>query len=342
MRVWVIVLRIIRQFFRDKRTLALMIVAPMFVLFLMNLVFNGKDYQPTIAVDSSVPAIVVDKLEKQDADVKELTKATARKQLEKQQIDAFMEMDEGALKITLEGSDPTVNKAVLMTVQKALQELAPQTQSLRLKTTYLHGSEDMALFDNFGPVLIGFFVFFFVFLIAGVSFLRERTSGTLERLLSTPLRRWEIVAGYIIGFGLFTTLQASLIAWFAVDILDMMMEGSFLYVLLITFLLAMTALTLGTLLSAFANNELQMMQFIPLVVIPQVFFSGLFNLDTMEDWLRFLSVVMPLTYGADALREIMIRGTGWNEIAKDVYVLLGFAVLFMILNVVALKKYRKL
>lgn len=200
----------------------------------------------------------------------------------------------------------------------------------------------MALFDNFGPVLIGFFVFFFVFLIAGVSFLRERTSGTLERLLATPLRRFEIVAGYIIGFGLFTTLQASLIAWFAVDILDMMMEGSFLYVLLITFLLAMTALTLGTLLSAFANNELQMMQFIPLVVVPQIFFSGLFNLDTMAEWLRSLSVVMPLTYGADALREIMIRGTGWNEIAKDVYVLLGFAVLFMILNVVALKKYRKL
>jgi ABC-2 type transport system permease protein len=342
MRVWAIVIRIIRQFFRDKRTLALMIVAPMFVLFLMNLVFNGEEYQPAIAVSKNVPEVVVEKLAKYDADVEELTKATARKQLEKQQIDAFMEMDEGAPEITLEGSDPTVNKAVLMTVQKALQELAPQARSLQLKTTYLHGSEDMELFDNFGPVLIGFFVFFFVFLIAGVSFLRERTGGTLERLLATPLRRFEIVAGYIIGFGIFTTFQASLISWFAVDILDMMMEGSFVYVLLITFLLAMTALTLGMLLSAFANNELQMMQFIPLVVIPQVFFSGLFNLDTMEEWLRSLSVVMPLTYGADALREIMIRGNGWNEIAKDVYVLLGFAVLFMILNVVALKKYRKL
>lgn len=342
MRVRAIVVRIIRQFFRDKRTLALMIVAPMFVLLLMNLVFNGEEYQPTIAVSKKTPDVVVEKLTKYDADVKKLTEATARKQLEKQQIDAFMEMDEGTPKITLEGSDPTVNKTVLMTAQKALQELVPQTRSLQWKTTYLHGSEDMALFDNFGPVLIGFFVFFFVFLIAGVSFLRERTSGTLERLLSTPLKRWEIVAGYIVGFGLFTTLQASLIAWFAVDILDMMMEGSFVYVLLITFLLAMTALTLGMLLSAFANNELQMMQFIPLVVIPQVFFSGLFNLDTMAEWLRSLSVVMPLTYGADALREIMVRGNGWNEIAKDVYVLLGFAILFMILNVVALKKYRKL
>ncbi|MED1489543.1 ABC transporter permease [Bacillus smithii] len=342
MRVRAIVIRIIRQFFRDKRTLALMIVAPMFILFLMNLVFNGKDYKPTIAVDPNVPEVVVEKLAKHDADVKEMTKTTAHHQLKTQQVDAFMEMYKGAPKMTLEGSDPNVNKAVLLTVQKAMQELAPQTPSMHLKTSYLHGSEDMALFDYFGPVLIGFFIFFFVFLIAGVSFLRERTGGTLERILATPLKRWEIVVGYVIGFGIFTTFQASLISWFAIDILDMIMEGSFLYVLFITFLLAMTALTLGTLLSAFANNELQMFQFIPLVIVPQIFFSGLFNLETMPEWLRSLSVVMPLTYGADALREIMIRGNGWNEIAQDAYVLLGFSVLFMILNVIALKKYRKL
>ncbi|HZG61341.1 MAG TPA: ABC transporter permease [Anoxybacillus sp.] len=342
MRVRAIVVRIIRQFFRDKRTLGLMIFAPMFVLFLMNLVFNGEEYKPTIGVAKDVPDAIVEELEKNDAEIKEMTKETANNQLEKQEIDAFIEMDGQTPKITLEGSDPSVNKAVLVSVQKAFQALAPQTQSMDLKTIYLHGSEDMALFDNFGPVLIGFFVFFFVFLIAGVSFLRERTGGTLERLLATPLKRWEIVVGYVIGFGIFTTFQASLISWFAIDILDMMMEGSFLYVLLITFLLAMTALTLGTLLSAFANNELQMIQFIPLVVVPQIFFSGLFNLETMAEWLRSLSVVMPLTYGADALREIMIRGNGWNEIALDVYVLLGFSLLFIVLNVIALKKYRRL
>ncbi|WP_044893992.1 ABC transporter permease [Bacillus alveayuensis] len=342
MRVRAIVVRIIRQFFRDKRTLGLMIFAPMFVLFLMNLVFNGEEYKPTIAIDKDVPDAIVEKLEKNDADIKEMTKETAKHQLDEQQIDAFIEMDGRTPKITLEGSDPSVNKAVLVTVQKALQALAQQTQSPGVKTIYLHGSEDMALFDNFGPVLIGFFVFFFVFLIAGVSFLRERTGGTLERLLATPLKRWEIVIGYVVGFGIFTTFQASLISWFAIDILDMMMEGSFFYVLLITFLLAMTALTLGTLLSAFANNELQMIQFIPLVVVPQIFFSGLFNLETMAEWLRSLSVIMPLTYGADALREIMIRGNGWDKIALDVYVLLGFSLLFMVLNVIALKKYRRL
>jgi ABC-2 type transport system permease protein len=342
MRVRAIVVRIIRQFFRDKRTLGLMIFAPMFVLFLMNLVFNGKDYEPTIAVEKNVPNVLVEALKDNDAVVKLMTKDNAKAQLRDEQIDAFLEMDGQVPKITLEGSDPTANKAVLMAVQKSFQSLAPQTEGVKLKTVYLHGSDDMKMFDHFGPVLIGFFIFFFVFLIAGVSFLRERTGGTLERLLATPLKRWEIVIGYIIGFGIFTTFQASLISWFAIDILDMMMEGSFVYVLLITFLLAMTALTLGTLLSAFAHNELQMIQFIPLVVVPQIFFSGLFHLETMEPWLRSVGVVMPLTYGADALRDIMIRGGGWSEIAFDVYVLLGFSLLFMILNVIALKKYRKL
>jgi ABC-2 type transport system permease protein len=200
----------------------------------------------------------------------------------------------------------------------------------------------MAAFDNFGPVLIGFFAFFFVFLISGVSFLRERTGGTLERLLASPLRRWEIVAGYVLGFGLFTMIQAALIAWFAVDVLGLMMEGSFGYVMLVTLLLSVTALTIGTFLSAFANNELQMIQFIPLVIVPQVFFSGLFNLDTMSEWLRWLSKLMPLYYGADALRDVMIRGKGWTDIAADVYVLIAFSLCIMALNVFALRKYRKL
>lgn len=343
MRIQAIVVRIIRQFFRDKRTLALMIVAPMFVMFLMDLVFNGEQYEPHIAVDANVPHPFQDALKKADAHVTTMTKAKAMNELDEQQIDAFIEMKEAAFRLTLEGSDPFISKTVLMTVQKAAQTLIPPTkQPFTIDTVYVHGSENMALFDNFGPVLIGFFIFFFVFLIAGVSFLRERTSGTLERLLATPLKRWEIVIGYVIGFGIFTTIQASLISSFAIYILDMMMEGSMLYVLLVTFLLAMTALTLGTLLSAFANNELQMIQFIPLVVVPQVFFSGLFHLETMEPWLRSVSFAMPLYYGADALREIMIRGKGFEAIAFDVYVLISFSILFMILNVLALKKYRKL
>jgi len=244
--------------------------------------------------------------------------------------------------VKLEGSDPTKSKSVLLLLQTITQELNTANQNIKPNISYLHGSEKMASFDNFGPALIGFFVFFFVFLIAGVAFLRERTGGTLERLLATPLRRWEIVVGYVLGFGIFTMIQSTLIVWFAISILGIMMKGAFGWVLLITLLTAMTALTLGTFLSAFANNEFQMIQFIPLVIIPQVFFSGLFNMDTMAEWLRWLGHIMPLTYVADALRQVMIRGKGWQAISTDLYILLALSVFFMFANVLALRKHRKI
>jgi len=224
--------------------------------------------------------------------------------------------------------------------QQAAKQLMPSQGSPEWNAEYLHGSEDMGQFDYFGPVLLGFFAFFFVFIISGISFLRERTSGTLEKLLSSPLRKWEIVVGYILGFGLFTLLQATLIAWYAIYILGMLMEGSFIYVLLITLMLSMTALTLGTLLSAFANNEFQMIQFIPIIIVPQFFFSGLINLETISDWLSWLGPITPLYYAAEALRDIMVRGYGWDAIYGNLLMLAGFSALFMLLNILALRKHR--
>jgi ABC-2 type transport system permease protein len=233
----------------------------------------------------------------------------------------------------------------MQTVEKALKAMSPLSslqKTVEPKVDYLHGSSKMDSFDYIGPFLIGFFIFFFVFLISGVSFLRERTTGTLERLLATPMKRWEMVAGYVIGFGIFTIIQSAIIVSFAIYVLDIMMMGSIWYVILITLMLAITALSLGTLLSAFAKNELQMIQFIPLVVVPQVFFSGLFNIETMADWLQPLSYLMPLTYGGQAIRDVMIQGDGWSQIYDEVFVLAGFSLLFMILNTLALKKHRKL
>jgi len=121
-------------------------------------------------------------------------------------------------------------------------------------------------------------------------------------------------------------IQASIIAAYAIYVLGMLMEGAFGYVLLITLLLSLTALTLGILLSAFANNELQMIQFIPIAVVPQIFFSGLFNLDTISDWLSWIGPFTPLYYAADALRDVMVRGYGWDEIQIDLLALAGFSI----------------
>jgi ABC-type multidrug transport system, permease component len=340
MRVGALALRIMQQFVRDRRTLALLFIAPLFVLTLMKFVFDGQAVSPDIGV-AEVPAVLSEQLTSADADIKSYSSVDeAMEDLRKSKLDAVLTLNNGRPSITLEGSDPSTNKAVLLVLQNILRDHANIDTSLVV--SYLHGSADMASFDSFGPVLIGFFSFFFVFLLAGVSFLRERTSGTLERLLATPIRRHEIVAGYLAGFGIFALLQATLIAAYSVKVLDMYMVGSIGYMLLINLLLALTALTLGTLLSSFASTEFQIIQFIPIVVVPQAFFSGLFNLEAMSPWLQKLSYIMPLYYGADAMRGIMIRGEGWGDFGVDAFVLLGFSALFALLNVIALRKHRRL
>lgn len=343
MRVSAIVKRIIRQIIRDKRTLALMIFAPILILSLLYLVLNTEDYVPKIGF-VHIPAEIEKHVALEDANVSLYdNELTATEDLKSRHIDGYVLFGEATPSVTLEGTDPTINRAVIEFIQSILQPVpSMQLQTNKIEVSYLYGTKEMGQFDFFGPVLLGFFAFFFVFLIAGVSFLRERTTGTLERVLSSPLRKWEIVIGYVVGFGLFTMIQATIIAAYSIYVLNMAMEGSFIYVLLITLLLSLTALTLGILLSAFANNELQMMQFIPLVIVPQFFFTGLFNLETMSPWLSWIGPLTPLYYGADALRHVMIRGYGWEYIYVDLLVLTGFSVVFIVLNIFALNKYRKI
>lgn len=342
MRVFALTQRILRQIVRDKRTMGLLIVAPILVLTMLHLVFNGGDYTPKIGfVD--VPYAVMEQMDLDGADVITYSdEKSAKADLAEQTIDGYLTLKNNEPTVVLEGSDPSVAGATMKWLHQAMPTGQENANNPQLEIDYLHGSSDMGTFDYFGPVLLGFFVFFFVFLIAGVSFLRERTTGTLERLLASPLRKWEIVMGYVFGFGIFTMIQSTIIAAYAIYVLGMMMEGAFGYVLLITLLLALTALTLGILLSSFAKNELRMIQFIPIIVIPQIFFSGLFNLDTISKWLSWVGPFTPLYYAADALRDIMVRGYGWGAIHMDILALAGFSLLFIIINILALRKYRKI
>lgn len=340
MRIKALVIRILKQFKRDKRTMALLIMAPILVLSLLYLVFGDDDYSPRIGL-VDFPEELVEQIDFSEAEVTDFTEEEAAYQaVEDQSLDAYLTVKNNQPSVTLEGSDPLINSAVLNWMQEAFEPLTGESVS-QLDATFIHGHEDMRHFDYFGPVLLGFFIFFFVFLISGVSFLRERTRGTLERLLSSPLRKWEIVMGYVIGFGLFTILQATIISTYSIFVLDMMMEGTYIYVLLITLFLSFSALTLGILLSSFAHNELQMIQFIPIVIVPQLFFSGLFNLETISGWVSWIGPLTPLYYAADALRNVMVRGLGFEHIYIQLLVLFGFSVIFVVLNIIVLRQHRK-
>ena len=327
--------RILRQLKHDRRTLALLFVAPLFLLTLVSFILNNGTAGTITLAAVNCPQPYIERLEDAGAQVLRMDEAAAAGALERGEIVASLEYVNYVLQVQLDGSNSSRSAQALAMLKSAWM---PDTRSsFALQVDYVYGYEGLSMFDNFGSVLIGFFIFFFVFLIAGISFLQERTSGTLEKLLSMPIERWQIVAGYVSGFGILASVQALLITIFCVYGLQVMMIGNFFLVLLIAIMAAISALTLGILLSTVANNEFQMIQFIPIVIVPQVFFSGLFELP---DILEPIGRLMPLYYVADALTAVMIKGSGLADIAVDLLFLAGCSLLFMLLNVRILKKYR--
>ncbi|WP_019240303.1 MULTISPECIES: ABC transporter permease [Bacillus] len=347
MRVAALIKRIALQLLRDKRTLALLFLAPLLVLTLMYFLFNGDTVEPKLGV-SNLDTNIVQLLEKANIDVKEYDNPKKTIVVEKD-LDGLLQVENGEIKLTLQNDDPTTAKALQMKVNQVFtaysqmkQQSIIQQEDENLHVDYIYGDKNTAFFDILSPMLITFFVFLFVFLISGIGLLRERTIGTLERLMSTPIRRSEIITGYLVGYGMFAVIQTIIVVLFAVNILDITLVGSIWLVLLLNLIVAFVALSLGILLSTFASSEFQMMQFIPLVIVPQIFFSGIFSLDGVADWLVAVGRIMPLYYAADAIEGVMYKGWNFSDIAVDLLVLLIFAILFIVLNVFAMKKYRKL
>ncbi len=347
MRIFVIAKRLMKQISGDKRSIGLMFIAPIFIIYLLYIILTSATTIPKIAsVDSPASFIKVIETNAQIEQVN--TEKEAIERIKDHSVDAYIKFSNNELKVVLEGTNPNISKLVLNVIQKAvsMQRLPSQLSAtnpiVKPDISYYYGKEDMSSFDSLAPLLMGFLIFFFVFIIAGISFLRERISGTLERTLATPLRRGEIVLGYFLGFGIFVMIQTILIQVFMYYVLHIYTAGSFWLVLIINLLLATMALSLGTFLSAYARSEFQLFQFIPAIISPQILFSGIFDLSSAPKWVIVLSKIFPLTYGAEALRNVMIRGLGFLDVYKEMIVLAGYIAAFLILNTLALKKYRKI
>ncbi|MEW2018475.1 ABC transporter permease [Rhodococcus sp. NPDC076796] len=177
-----------------------------------------------------------------------------------------------------------------------------------------------SLFDRIAITMLGILPFVVMFLITSISMQRERTSGTLERLLTTPMSKLDLLASYGSAFSLAAIAQALLACTVAFGFLGLDIEGSVGWVLVIAVLGAMLGVAIGLLCSAFARTEFQAVQFMPVVVIPQLFLCGLLvPRDQMPSWLSTISNVLPLSYLVDALQEISqyagVTGRMWTDIA---------------------------
>lgn len=241
-------------------------------------------------------------------------------------------INEGLKKNSAVNSQPSTERSKLSEVK---------VQSMTVTNHYLYGTSKLSLFDNLAPVLVSFFVFFFVFLISGISLVNERTSGTLQRMLVTPVKRNEIVAGYTLAYGLLAVIQTGLVVLWARYVLAMQVLGNFAWVLLINLLIALIALLIGLLLSALAKTEFQFIQFVPLAIVPQFLFSGIITVDTMSKPLQILAHIMPLYYGVDALKKVIKQNLGFNQIRFDLGILFAIVILLYFLNVIALKSLRR-
>jgi ABC-2 type transport system permease protein len=178
-----------------------------------------------------------------------------------------------------------------------------------------------------------------VFVLTSVAFLRERSQGTIERVLVSPLKRSELVMGYICGFSLFALVQSLIILLFVVFVLRVHYSGNLALVFLVSALLTIASVNLGIFLSTFAQNEFQIVQFVPLVFGIQIFLSGIFwPIAQLPAFLRPISYILPLTYANDALRGVMLKSAGIGDIAGQLSALFVFALLMILLSSLTMRR----
>jgi ABC-2 type transport system permease protein len=195
------------------------------------------------------------------------------------------------------------------------------------------------IFDRAGLIMLGIFPFVVMFLITSIAMLRERTSGTLERLLTTPLARLDLLLGYGLAFGVAAALQALITVGVAVTVYDLDIAGSLWLVGLIAVLDALLGVALGLLASAFARTEFQAVQFMPLIVLPQFLLCGLLvPRDAMPDWLHAISNVLPLTYAVEALQEVGRSAAETATMWRDIGIIFGCVVLALALGAGTLRR----
>lgn len=344
--------RILQQFRHDRRTLVLLFVAPILIMGLFYFLIRGGTTPPAVDVVNvdrgPVGAAMADRLAASAAVTVRMTSAvTARRDLAADRVAAYILLPVNlsrdaaaggvvAPQVHLEGSQPGLTQPVLAALQGAeaglLQGIGAESgahlPSIAPRVSYLHGGPGLDTLDYFGGAFVGLVVFFLVFVVTIIAFLRERSQGTLERLMASPLRRGDIVSGYMAGFLTVAAAQAVEVALFTLYALHVHNQGNVGLVVLVTLLMALVAVNLGVFLSMFATTEFQAVQFIPLAIVPQVLLSGIvFPVSGEPGWLQAFSNLLPLTYGVDALRHIMLEGAGLTgRVLLDLGVVAAFAV----------------
>lgn len=367
--------RIFRGLRNDRRTVALMFIAPIVAMFVFGLAFSGdvKDvhvvvvnqdegYQipPSpipIAISNRIisnfdPGVLkVDYVDTEAEGIQRVQSGNAYGLIIFPQdftSDIYAKIQNPSLSISttiqvrLDKSNVNVANAVTKAVGDALLKTMSQAglqAPVTVDASNAIYAKDARFMDFFVPGIMAFVVFLLTTLLTLISFVGERTSGNLERLQATPLRASEIVIGYAIAFSIIGMLQTIVLLAIGVTVFNIMIVGNIFLAFLVIALLAVVSLSLGILLSSLAKREAQAIQFFPLIVLPTFLLAGIFwPVEAIPSWLRPLSYAIPPSYAVDATRSVMLRGWGAGGIWVDIVALFGFAVAFLSLAVWSLQR----
>ncbi|MGZ4848709.1 MAG: ABC transporter permease [Halobacteriota archaeon] len=370
-RAFAVTKRVLRDLKNDRRQLALIFIAPLLVISIFGVAFTGsvKDVR-VVVVNGDTP---VGNSSLSDKIISNFDTSVLNVAYANSESDAVGQVQNGSASaaivfpshftqsvvarasgqtsvppanttITLlaDKSNPNVSDPIIATVNTAvaqtIQGLGRQAPVSVDSSNAVYGANAQFI-DFFAPGIICIAVWQLTTLLTLISFVGERTSGTLFRLLASPLKESELVAGYAVAFGIIGIAQSAVLLSAAVILFHVTIVGDVLLAFGVIALLALVSEGLGIMLSSFARREAQAIQFLPIVVLPAFLLSGVFwPIQAIPEWLRPVSYILPTTYAVEAVRSVILRGWGLDKIYPDVIALLIFAGVFLVLATILLRR----
>lgn len=353
-RAGVVALRVVRQLKRDRRTIGLIVFAPIVLMILFGYALSGDMRGVALGlVDEGGHEALRSHLESiQDFDILYLgSESDAERLISEGRLDGAALLGPEGVRLLLDASSLQISGAISSAVRAGVRREGAAKEKAGLETgggkreaesafvtRYIFGY-DLEMMDTVGPAILGLVVFFFTFINAAIAFIRERSQGTLEKFMVSPLSRVEMVCGYVLGFSIFTVLQSATTILVVTALFGVPLRGSAFTALAVVLLLGAGALVLGSFFSSFAKSEFQVVQFIPLIITPQIVLCGIWwPLQSVPEFIRPLSYILPLTYAAHALRAVMLKGAEIRDIlypdllALGIFFLIFFAAATLMLR----------
>lgn len=347
--------RVLRQLVRDRRTLAILVIQPIVIIAVFGYAFGGDVTDARVGIANldrgTLGGRVLERLDPETVDVvRYATGAEAEAALRRGDVLVALvipsnftrnfetlsaaDPETPVIEVYEDNTNPQVTGAVLEALSDALEEAVEdetgRDAGIEIDERVVFGREEARNLDFFTPGIAAYATFQLGSMLTVVTIVKERTLGTLPRVLASPARRWEVVFGYTAAFTILSVVQSALILAIATFVFRAPAEGSLALALVSTMLVGMVALGFGILVSGLARSEFQAVQSVFLFSFPMLFLSGVFApAESLPALLRPLMRAVPLSYAVHALREVLNHGRGVATIGGDLVVLGAFALVFL-------------